>query len=73
VTDVARPKRITGRTFLESLIEAGIIRRDDFVRRVVVDASVDNSLIVYVERYGDDRLLKVATTLDGVEVTGVPA
>lgn len=62
------PKRIHGRAFLEALGAAGIIKVGDYVRRVVIDASVDGTLAMYVERWGDERLLEVATSLDGVEI-----
>lgn len=74
------PKRILGRAFLQALADAGIIRigerndsgvivgDSDFVRRVVIDASVDGAVVLYVERYGDERLLSVASTLEGVKI-----
>lgn len=68
-----RPKRITGRKLLEALGDAGIIKVGDYVRRVVIDASIDDAVRVYVERIGDERLLNVALTLAGVEISGVPA
>lgn len=70
--DPDKPRRIHGRKFLEALGDAGIIRAGDYVRRVVIDASVDNAVIVYAERIGDDRLLNVALGLTGIEITGVP-
>lgn len=63
-----KPKRIHGRKFLLALHEAGILGEHEYVRRVVIDASVDGAVVMYVERYGDERLLTVATTLDGVEI-----
>jgi hypothetical protein len=69
----ARPPRIHGRYFLQALVDAGIIQLGDYVRRVVIDAAVDSAVTVYVERYGDARMLDVATTLHGVEIRGVPA
>ena len=67
------PKRILGRKFLQALLDAGIIQHGDYVRRVVIDASVNDALVVHVERWGDERLLGVARTLAGVEVAREPA
>lgn len=58
--EAVTPRRIHGRKFLEALAEAGIIDPGDFIRRVVIDASVDGAVVIYVERFGDDRLLSVA-------------
>jgi hypothetical protein len=66
-----RPKLIHGYAFGNALISAGVIRADDRVRRIVVDAQVDSVVTIHVERYGDDRLLKVVPTLEGVEITTV--
>lgn len=63
-----KPKRIHSQKFLLALQEAGILGDHQYVRRVVIDASVDSAVVMYVERYGDERLLAVATTLDGVEI-----
>lgn len=54
------------------LTEAGIIRKDDYVRRVVIDVQVGNAVVIHVERYGDDRLLEVIRKLDGIEVSTAP-
>lgn len=61
-------KPIAGAQFLSALRSAGVIGDDDLVRRVVIDADMDNVVQVYVERVGDERLLSVATTLKGVEI-----
>lgn len=69
-----RPRRILGRRFLETLADAGVITVGESVRRVVIDADVDGPVCLYVERYGDERLLSVATSLTGIEITEhVPA
>jgi hypothetical protein len=66
---------IQGKRFLEALLESGVITKDQFVRRIVIDASVDNVVVMYVERYGDSRLLEVVPALTGVEIrqTAKPA
>jgi hypothetical protein len=59
---------ITAKKFHEALVEAGILRPGDRVRRVVIDAMVGHVVVVHVEQFGDDRFLQVARTLDGVVV-----
>jgi hypothetical protein len=66
-------KRIHGRQLLDALTGAGIIRKEDHVRRIVIDAQIGRGVIMYTERSGDERLLDVTRTLDGIEVrTGRP-
>jgi hypothetical protein len=71
MVDTVLPQRITGRKLLGVLIEAGIIPH--YTTRAVIDVAVDSAVVVYVELFGDERLLQVATTLDGIEIRGVPA
>lgn len=54
-------------------MDAGIIRPGEYVRRVVIDAQVNHAVVVHIERYGDDRFLRVARDLDGlvIEQSGV--
>ena len=49
---------ITGTAFLDWLRGHGIFETGDHVRRVVIDAVVNEPLMVYVERYGDERLVQ---------------
>ena len=65
--------KISADAFLRALADAGVISEGDEIRRVVIDAQVRHAVHVYVERFGDERLLSVAVTLGGVEVKGVPA
>jgi len=60
--------RIHGRKFIEAPLESGIITKEEFVRRVVIDVSVDNAVFMYVERFGDSRLLEVVPASTGVEI-----
>jgi hypothetical protein len=67
---------ITGDTLWRALVAAGVFREeegDERVRRFVIDAETGHPVIIYVERWGDERLLHVAPTLNGVEIRGVPA
>lgn len=59
---------IHGKKFVQALLDAGVVRSEDHVRRVVIDASYDGAVVMYVERYGDERLLQVVTSLDGVQI-----
>lgn len=70
-TEQPLPRRIIGRTFLQALIDAGVIHRGDYVRRVVIDASIDHALEIYVERIGDERALAVAPLLTGLDIRAV--
>lgn len=62
---------ITGDAFQKALIEAGVIRVEDRVRRVVIDATVNHVTVMYVERFGDEKLIEVVPALVGVEVRTV--
>jgi hypothetical protein len=68
MTETARPMRMHGRKMLDALREAGIIRDADYVYRVVIDITIDKAVIMYVERYGDTRLLDLTHALDGAEI-----
>ncbi len=68
MTEPERPKLIHSRKMLAALTEAGIIRDGDHVRRVIIDINVELAVVVYVERYGDERLLDLVRTLDGAEI-----
>jgi hypothetical protein len=64
--------KIIGDDFFKALLAADVFRDGEGVRRVVIDAQAGHALIIYVERFGDERILSVVPTLEGVEVTGVP-
>lgn len=68
MSDPEGRRRITARKFLQALTDAGIIQPGDYARRVVIDAEIGAAVVVHVERYGDERLLSIVRTLDGVEV-----
>lgn len=74
MTETDRPQRMHGRSqeMFDALKAAGIIHDGDYVRRVIIDINVTAAVIVYVERYGDERLLDLVRTLDGIEIRGVP-
>lgn len=61
-------KPITSELLFGALAAAGIVGRDERVRRVVIDARFGSVPVVYVERAGDERLLSVVQTLGGVEI-----
>jgi len=59
---------IHGTKFIAALLESGVITKDERVRRIVIDADATNAVVMYVERYGDSRLLEVIPALTGVEI-----
>lgn len=59
------PRLITGEQFAAYLEQAGIIRPEDRVRRVVIDAQVGAAVQLFIERFGDDRMIQLATSLQG--------
>ncbi len=50
----------------DALIAAGIA--DDNTTRVVIDLQVGHIPRVHIERHGDDKLVEVIQTLEGVEI-----
>ena len=67
------PRIIQGKRFIDALLAAGVVTPGERVTRVVIDARVDHITTVYVERYGDERLLDVVSGLPAAEVREVPA
>jgi hypothetical protein len=63
---------LIGQKFIQALLDAGIIKIEDLAHRVVIDVRADHVVALYVERYGDERLLTVAQTLEGVAITWAP-
>jgi hypothetical protein len=66
-----RPRLITGSDFAEALAAAGVIDDIGTIGRIVIDVKPDDVVRLHVERYGDERLLQVLRTLDGIEVREV--
>lgn len=68
-----RPRIITGRALLQALVDAGVLSADHpNVQRVVIDIPLESYPVLYVEMAGDERLLSVAQTLDGVQISRGP-
>jgi len=65
------PRLLVGHEFGVALIAAGVIRRDERVTRIVIDAAVDEPVRLYVQRIGDERILDALELLQGT--TQVPA
>ena len=55
---------VSGVDFLLALEKAGVLQCADQTRRVVIDASATEALVIYIENYGDERILKVVTHPD---------
>lgn len=66
---MAKPMVITAEAFGRALAEAGIIHDPHRVARIVIDAQAGHVVIMHVQYFGDERLLQVAMTLDGIKVT----
>jgi hypothetical protein len=64
---------IHSKSLFDALVKAGVVREDERIRRVVIDAQVGSAVRIYVDRFGDERLLQVVPTLDGIEISSVPA
>lgn len=67
------PKPILGHNdeLFAALKAAGIA--DENTRRVVIDISVTNVVMVYVEKYADTRIIEVVTQLEGIEIKSITA
>lgn len=63
-----RRRQLHADKLYEALIDAGIVRRGERIRRVVIDARAGYPVIMHVERITDDRLLDVVATLDGIDI-----
>jgi hypothetical protein len=73
VTQTTKPRILTVQAFSKALIDAGIIPADGSVRRFVIDVDArESAVVMYIEQWGDKRLLDVALTLQGVEIRGIP-
>ena len=61
--------------FSKALAEAGVFTEDELnnITRIVIDVKHGDFVVMYVEYFGDERILKVAQTLNGVVIEGVPA
>jgi hypothetical protein len=67
-----RPTPITSRQFVAWMIECGVLQPDDWAYRVVIDANPEDVVRIYVERAGDERLIRV-TPPKGLELAVEPA
>jgi hypothetical protein len=67
-----RPRVLGADEFGRALVAAGVLPSIDGVRRIVIDAQAGHIVVVYVEHLGDERLLRVTPTLQGIEIRGAP-
>jgi hypothetical protein len=63
---------ITAKKWHQALVDAGVTREDDKIRRIVIDAKMNDVVVIHVERVGDTRLLDVMPTLAGIEIRTTP-
>ena len=57
--------------FAEALVASGILTKEQVNRttRIVIDCNPNAGVIIYMNQIADSRLLDVAQTLDGIQVT----
>lgn len=67
-----KPKIITGNKYGEILATALGIDASR-VRRIVLDVQLENIVIAYVEMVGDERLLNISQSFEGVELKVINA
>lgn len=68
-----RPKIVASDRVFKALQDAGIFHVDERVTRVVIDLKIGEAPLLYVERFGDARLVDVLpTVLKGAEVRETP-
>lgn len=65
----AYPRPVSANDFAKALQDAGVIQDREMIRRLVIDVQAGHHVVLYVERFADERLLTVALSLDGIEVT----
>lgn len=65
------PKRIRSEVLFAALAATGMfdLTSGDQVRRVVIDLVSGQVPVIHIEMTGDERLLDVVRSLDGLEVT----
>lgn len=70
-----RPRVVVADAVIRALIASGVLPDGMRTRRVVIDlqAGRGHVPVMYVEYFGDQRLLDVVQALDGIEIRGVPA
>jgi hypothetical protein len=71
----ARPRAITSEEFMDALAAAHVVRDTDVntISRIVIDARRGYAVQIYLERFGDQRLLNIAPAMTGVGISSVAA
>lgn len=62
------PKPLLGRQYLTEYLVPALGLEGQPITRVVLDVAFDALVRVYVERWGDTRLLEVKPSLEGVQI-----
>jgi hypothetical protein len=64
------PRLVHAHEFFSALVKAGIFTEADgeSIHRVVIDIKQGEFVMMYVEMLGDERVLGVATSLDGIQI-----
>lgn len=68
MAQTVKPRRIMSESLWPAFVKAGLFPDDGAVRRVVIDVQAGEPVVMYVEMWGDERLLDVVPTLEGIEV-----
>ena len=63
----AKPKPLTAKAWFNALVEAGIVQEN--TARVIIDVNRGSIPILYIEQYGDTRLLNLVKDLDGITIS----
>jgi hypothetical protein len=71
--ETERPRFIAAEAFARALADVGIIQDPERIARIVIDVQAGCAVVMHVQHLGDERLLKVAQSLEGIEVSSVPA
>jgi hypothetical protein len=64
---MARPAIAMANGLLKALVDAGIVPPE--TRRVVIDATVNDATIIYVEQFGTEALINlIAPNIEGAQI-----
>jgi hypothetical protein len=59
---------VTADALFEAMRDAGILRTEDKIRRIIIDIAAGKIVVMHIERYADRRLLEVVSLLGGAEI-----
>jgi len=50
---------IEAKEYAKMLVDAGIVDKDDKLRRITIDCLPDDVVMIYIEKFAGDRLVKL--------------